>query len=183
MRLSFPQGEAVGELEWQDGSADARGVVEVPDGAIVVLYLSTDEPLTLHFLRELPAGSITELHLQGPVVAESFGAVTHLAPGLRILHLVGTELSDAALMSVAQLHGLVQLYCLGNRFTRSGLQQLAGLTQLEYLALGEDGLSASDLEFAAALPRLRELRGPEEAGMDQVQLSAVREIVPQANVS
>jgi hypothetical protein len=183
MRLSFPQGEAVGELEWHYGSADAKGVVEVPDAATVVLYLSTDEPLSLLFLHQLPADSITELHLQGPVVADSFGEVTHLAPGLRTLHLVGTELSDEALSSVAQLHGLVQLFCFGNQFTRSGLQQLAGLAQLEYLALGEDDLSASDLEFAAALPRLRDLRGLEEAGMDQAQLAAVREIVPQASVS
>jgi hypothetical protein len=183
MRLSFPPGEAIGELEWPGGTADVSGVVEVPDGVPVTLYVSGDEAVSLEFLRRLPADGIMELHLQYPLVADSFGAVTHLAPGLRILHLVGTELSDAALGSVAQLHGLIRLYCFGNQFTRSGLQQLAGLAQLEYLALGEDDLFAADLQFAAALPHLRQLRGLEEAGMDQTQLSAVRAMVPRASVS
>src|SRR5579859_7655329 len=91
VRLSFPDGEVVGELEWQGGgSASATGVVELPDGVEVTLYVSGDEPVSLDFLHGLPGNSIAELHLQGPLVADSFGAVTHLAPGLRILHLIAT---------------------------------------------------------------------------------------------
>jgi hypothetical protein len=45
----------------------------------------SNQSADLSFLRQLPADSITDLHLRAPIVAESLGAVTHLAPGLRRL--------------------------------------------------------------------------------------------------
>ena len=38
------------------------------------------QPIDLGFLRNLPADSITSLHLRSPIVPESFPAVAHLAP-------------------------------------------------------------------------------------------------------
>jgi len=172
----------VGELEWWDVTATATGIVEVPDDVSVTLYISSDEPVSLEFMRGLPNDKIVELHIQEPVVAASFEAITHLAPGLRYLHLVGTDLGDEVLPSVANLRGLVGLYCLGNRFTRRGLRQLVVLQALELLCLEQENLSASDLEFAARLPRLTRLTGMQESEMDETELARLRAMLPWAEV-
>jgi len=166
MLLAFPTHEVVGELEWLGGTTAATGVVEIPDDATATLYISGDEPISLEFLRGLPSDKIVELHVQGPVIATSFPAVSNLAPGLRYLYLIATDLGDAARRTVADLQGLKALYCLGNGFTTHGLQQLTALDALEELCLEEEGLSASDLEFATRLPSLRALTCLEERGMD-----------------
>ena len=81
----------MGEVEWPGGSAVAAGVVEVPGGVSVTLYISGDEPVDLGFMRGLPGGKVEDLNIQGPLAGDSFEAVTHLAPGLRYLQLTGTE--------------------------------------------------------------------------------------------
>jgi hypothetical protein len=115
------------------------------------------QPIDLGFLRSLPADSITNLHLRSPIVAESFPAVAHLAPGLRRLYLARSDLGDDALPTVAALQGLVYLHSWGNRFTDTGVQQLASLTRLENLYLEEETLSAAAFDFAASLPQLARL--------------------------
>ncbi len=115
------------------------------------------QPADLGFLRRLPADSITNLQLRAPILAESFGAITHLAPGLRRLYLPCTDLTDDALPAVATLRGLVYLQSWGNRFTGRGVQQLASLTRLESLYLEEETLSPAAFDFAASLPHLARL--------------------------
>jgi hypothetical protein len=182
MRLSFPQHEVVGEVEWRGGAADATGTVDIPDGAAVTLYISADEPVALGFMRRLPSDVIAELHVQGPLVSASFNAVTHLADGLRYLHLVGTDLGDEALHSVAQLRGLFELHCLGNNFSGYGLRRLTVLHALEYICLEQDGLSVSDLEFVTSLPHLRRLTCLRESGLNETELSRLRAMLPRAEV-
>jgi hypothetical protein len=133
-------------------------------------------------MRGLPNDKIVELHIQEPVVAASFEAITHLAPSLRYLHLVGTDLGDEVLSSVAQLRGLAGLYCLGNRFTCHGLRKLVALQALELLCLEQENLSVPDLQFITKLPPLRQLIGMQKAGMDNAELARVRAMLPWAEV-
>jgi hypothetical protein len=113
--LTFPDGQAIGTLDWLGSGAApvlACGVVTVPDGAEISLDVrviesvrKTDaqqitggvQPADLSFLRQLPADSITDLHLRAPILPGSFAAVKHLAPGLRKLYLARADLTDDAL--------------------------------------------------------------------------------------
>ena len=140
---------------WIDGRGNRWSTEEVsrPGWTLV----GSGQPADLGFLRVLPGDVITKLGLSSPIVAESFAAVEHLAPGLRSLCLASTGLTDAALVSVARLRGLTFLQTWGNQFTDDGVQQLAALSGLVSLHLEESTLSAAAFAFASALPRLREL--------------------------
>jgi hypothetical protein len=135
------------------------------------------QPADLSFLRNLPADSITDLHLRAPILAESFAAITHLAPGLRRLYLAQADLTDEALLSVGTLHGLVYLQTWGNQFTDIGVQQLAALTKLESLYLEEETLSAAAFDFAASLPHLARL-GIQDVPLTLADLAELRRRLP-----
>jgi hypothetical protein len=160
-----------------------------PDGPAE--YLSEDsesweitgstQPVDLGFLRNLPADSITDLRLQSPIVAESFPAVAHLAPGLRRLYLAWSDLADDALPTVAALQGLVYLQSWGNHFTDSGVQQLASLSRLESLFLEEETLSAAAFDFTAGLPHLARL-GLQDVALSAAELTELRQRLHSADV-
>ncbi len=135
------------------------------------------QPIDLGFLRQLPADSITALHLRAPITAESFGFVTHLAPGLRRLYLARADLTDDALAHVSKLDGLIYLQSWGNRFTDRGVQQLASLTRLECLYLEEETLSAAAFDFAASLSHLTRL-GLQGVPITEAELAALRRRLP-----
>lgn len=139
------------------------------------------QPADLSFLRQLPADSITNLHLQAPILADSFAAVTHLAPGLRKLYLARADLDDDALAHVSKLEGLVYLQAWGNRFTDRGVQQLAALTSLQSLYLEEETLSAAAFDFAVSLPHLSRL-GVQDVPLTDVELAELRRRLPGVNV-
>lgn len=179
-RLVFPAGRIVGHLHWdgsyteETGPVLATGTVDAPDDRPVELSLTecsgaqrlprggwtmqpTNQPTDLQFLYALPSNAIESLELSH-VVADSFGAVAHLAPGLRELLLTNTDLDDDAIPHIAQLHGLRRLEMIGNRFTDRGVQQLRVLQDLEYLCLEQDeNLSVAAFRFATELPKLKEL--------------------------
>lgn len=131
----------------------------------------------LGFLRQLPADTITDLHLRAPIVPESLAAVTHLAPGLRRLYLARADLTDDALAHISKLDGLIYLQAWGNRFTDRGVQQLAALTRLENLYLEEETLTAAAFDFAVGLPRLSRL-GVQDVPLTDVELAELRRRLP-----
>lgn len=139
------------------------------------------QPADLSFLRQLPADSITALHLCAPILPGSFAAVTHLAPGLRKLYLAWADLSDDALTHISKLDGLIYLQSWGNRFTDRGVQQLAALTRLEGLYLEEETLSAAAFGFAVNLPHLSRL-GVQDVSLTEVELAELRRRLPGVGV-
>ena len=167
----------VGTLDWatrdyERGPVLATGQVNVPDEADVsfdveiVLHVQPNgtgwqlqsdmRPVDLSFLADLPPRAISDLSLHR-VVADSMTSLVHLAPGLRRLYLVWSDLGDDALQHVAQLTRLIYLQTFGNRFTDRGVQQLVNLQELQDLYLEEETLTASAFMFASHLPRLRRL--------------------------
>ena len=140
------------------------------------------QPADLSFLRQLPADSITVLHLRAPILAGSFAAVTHLAPGLRKLYLAWADLTDDALTHISKLDGLIYLQSWGNRFTDRGVQQLAALTRLESLYLEEETLSAAAFDFTVGLPHLSRL-GVQDVPLTEVELAELRRRLPGVGVS
>jgi hypothetical protein len=141
----------------------------------------SNQPADLSFLRQLPPDSITNLRLCAPIVAESFDAVTYLAPGLRRLYLARADLDDDALAHVSNLAGLIYLQAWGNRFTDRGVQQLAALTSLQDLHLEEETLSAAAFDFAVSLPHLTRL-GVQDVPLTAGELAELRRRLPGVNV-
>jgi hypothetical protein len=139
------------------------------------------QPADLEFLRQLPADSITDLHLSAPIVPGSLAAVTHLALGLRKLYLAWADLPDDALAHVSKLDGLMYLQTWGNRFTDRGVQQLAALSRLESLYLEEETLSAAAFDFAVRLPHLSRL-GVQDVPLTEAELAELRRRLPGASV-
>jgi len=158
------------QIDGPDGPAEY--VAEDPESWEIT---GGTQPVDLGFLRNLPAASITSLHLRSPIVAESFAAVAHLAPGLRRLYLARSDLTDDALPTIAALHGLVYLQSWGNRFTDAGVQQLASLARLEHLYLEEATLSAAAFDFAASLPT-----SPASDSMLEAQIEGLVSLRPAA---
>jgi hypothetical protein len=161
-----------------DGSAESEVRADSTESWEIT---GSNRPADLSFLRQLPADSITGLHLRAPIVAESLVAVKHLAPGLRRLYLACADLDDDALAHVSRLEGLIYLQAWGNRFTDLGVQQLAALTSLQSLYLEEETLSAAAFDFAVSLPHLSRL-GVQDVPLTQVELAELRRRLPGVNV-
>jgi hypothetical protein len=142
----------------------------------------SDRAVNLGFLRRLPEDSIEGLRLRWPIVPDSFGAVTHLEPGLRRLYLGETQLGDDVLPQVAALRHLTYLQSWGNCFSDQGVQQLGALTALEYLYLEELTLSAAAFHFVTGLPRLRGI-GLQDVAMTLAEKAALRDLLPGVVVS
>jgi hypothetical protein len=140
------------------------------------------QPADLSFLRQLPADSITDLHLLAPILTGSFAAVTHLAPGLRKLYLARADLTDDALTHISKLDGLIYLQSWGNRFTDRGVQRLAALTRIESLYLEEETLSAAAFDFAVSLPHLSAL-GLQDVPLTKAELAELRRRLPRVAIS
>jgi hypothetical protein len=171
-----------------------------------------DEAVDLEFIRGLPADSVADLSLDN-VDPDSFAAVTHLAPGLRglgvyldnlgedapavIAHLTalqslalygasamdeGRRLDDHALTAIAGLPDLEYLALLDGVYTARGLRHLARLPRLRHLHIEREGLTAPMFSFAAAMPALTRLSGLDEFGddgpMPPAEVDQVRAMLP-----
>jgi hypothetical protein len=169
-----------------------------------------EEAVDLDFLRGLPADSVFDLGV-GDVVPASFAAVAHLAPGLRelsvyidnlgddaasvIAELTALEslalygdddgpgrLDDHALSAIADLPALESLSLLDGSYTEQGLQQLRRLPKLRHLHMEREGLTAPMFRFAADMPALTRLTGPDEFGddgpMPPAEVEKVRAMLP-----
>jgi hypothetical protein len=121
------------------------------------------EPVDLEFIHALPADSVSSLSV-GDVIPTSFGAVAHLAPGLRRLGLYLDNLGDDAASVIGQLRALESLSLYGDSAMAEGrrlddhaLSMIADLLALEYLSLLDGAYTEDGLRQLARLPKLRHL--------------------------
>lgn len=201
--FQFPFDQIVGTLDWDGSWTDERGPVlatgsvDVPDAVALSLDVqavrgsestgggswSVDvsmDPVDLGFLRELPADGVESLTLHSNDEA-TFGAVAHLAPGLRKLYLVWAGFSDIVLETVSKLTGLTYLQTFGNNFTDHGVQRLASLVNLDHLYLEEETLTAGAFDFVDQLPRLTRL-GLQDVQFTTDELDRLRSRLPGVDV-
>ena len=76
------------------------------------------------------------------------------------------RLDDHALSVIAGLPALETLTLLGGAYTEHGLQHLGRLRTLRHLHVEREDLTASMFQFAATMPSLTRLTGPDEFGED-----------------
>jgi hypothetical protein len=150
-----------GELVWELGNADLPVDLSAPWPKSYSVR-EGEVPVDLEFLRDLPAGAVTQLALADNIVAASFPAISHLGPGLLHLRLVLSGLDDGMLALVSGLRALESLQIYGGAFTEQGLQQISGLPRLNRLHVEMEGLRPSAFTFAAEMPNLVQLSGPDE---------------------
>ncbi|HEX9519755.1 MAG TPA: hypothetical protein VF940_26710 [Streptosporangiaceae bacterium] len=124
-----------------------------------------EEGVDLEFIRGLPADSVSDLGL-GDVVPASFGAVAHLAPGLRDLWVYIDNLGDDAPSVIAELKALERLSLAGHDLPEDGpsrrlddhaLSAIADLPALESLSLLGGSYAEQGLQQLRRLPKLRHL--------------------------
>jgi len=140
-----------------------------------------DVPVDLAFLRDLPAGAVSDLVLHEGFVAASLSAMTYLGPGLRDLDMTLMALDDDSLALVSRLDSLKSLQIYDGRLTSRGLSQLAGLSQLQTLHVEMQDQKPSWFAFAAMMPNLVALTGPDETmdePWDAAQVSELRRMLP-----
>lgn len=144
----------------------------------------SETAVDLAFIRGLPPDSVLELDLWQDIVPASFAAVAYLAPGLRHLTLTLDWLDDDDLSVVADLPALESLRFLGGSFTEHGLHRLTSLRNLRDLQVEREGLLPAAFEFAASLPRLTRLTGPDETDnpMPPAELDQLRRMLPHVSV-
>jgi len=126
---------------------------------------SGDEAVDLAFIRDLPADSVFDLSLTSDIVAGSFAAVAHLAPGLRDLSVYLDSLADDAPSVIAQLTALESLTLGGGPAAEDGpgrlddhaLSAIACLPALEYLSLMHGAYTEHGLRQLSSLRKLRHL--------------------------
>ena len=162
-------GPARERVTWQRGMPDSalRNNTSIWGGPGDASYSVEhgEEAVDLEFIRGLPADSVSDLGL-GDVVPASFGAVAHLAPGLRGLGLFLDDLGDDAPSVIAELTALESLRLYGNygpedgpsvRLDDQALSAIADLPALEYLALLGGSYTEHGLQQLRRLPKLRHL--------------------------
>lgn len=76
------------------------------------------------------------------------------------------RLDDHALSAIAGLPALEYLSLMGGSYTEQGLQQLRRLRTLRHLHVEREDLTAAMFQFAATMPALTRLTGPDEFGQD-----------------
>lgn len=165
---AVPPGEARERVTWQRGMPDSalrnnRSMWGGPGESWSVE--SGDEAVDLAFIHDLPADSVFDLSLTGDIVAASFAAVAHLAPGLRDLTSVYLDnLADDAPSVIARLTALQSLTLGGGavedgpgRLDDHALSVIAGLPALEYLSLLHGSYTEHGLRQLRRLPKLRHL--------------------------
>ena len=194
----------VGTIDWATSWAEhggpvlAHGDVEVPSDMRITLTVQpiasiepagdgfqihrSKEVVDLAFLQDLPGNSLEQLQIHAVVVPGSWGALVHLAPGLRRLYVIQAEFPDDALPAIAELTGLEYLQCYGNRFTDEGVQCLASLVAIEWLYLEEETLTANAFGFVSGLPRLRRL-GLQDVPITDSELHSLQQQLPGVLVS
>lgn len=124
-----------------------------------------DEAVDLAFIRGLPADSVFDLSLTANIVAASFAAVAHLAPGLRNLGVSLDNLADDAPSVIARLTALESLSLSGGPTAEDGpgrlddhaLSVIADLPALEYLSLMDGSYTEHGLRQLRRLRKLRHL--------------------------
>ena len=201
--LRFPSDQIVGTLEWDGswapsaGPVLATGAIEVPVDTAIALEVAPwtgkasngggrwtmthgQTLVDLDFLRELPGDAIESLSIQS-ADESTFGALAHLADGLRRLTLSLTGFSDAVVSVIAQLTQLTQLQTFGNQFTDAAVQQLCALQRLEHLYLEEQTLTVAGFGFASQLPRLSRL-GLQDVPLRRGDLEQLRAQLPGVDV-
>jgi hypothetical protein len=117
----------------------------------------------LAFIRDLPADSVYDLSVAG-VVPASFGAVAHLAPGVRRLSLYIDNLDENVPSVLAKLTALESLAIYADSAIEDGpgllnddaLAAIADLP-LEYLSLMDGSYTEHGLRQLVRLPKLRHL--------------------------
>lgn len=139
----------------------------------------------LEFIRGMPADSVADLIIYDDIVRASFPAVAHLAPGLRDLSITTDWLDDNALSLIADLSVLESLQLYGGSFTEHGLQRLSHLRNLRLLHIEKEGLPPSAFRFAASMPGLTQLTGPDEIPgnpMTPAEVDELRRMLPRISV-
>jgi hypothetical protein len=118
----------------------------------------------LEFIRALPSDSVSDLSLTGDVIADSFAAMAHLAPGPRCLGLYIDGLGDDAPSVIAGLTALESLSLYGDspmdegrRLDDHALSAIADLPALEYLGLLGGAYTEHGLRQLCRLPKLQHL--------------------------
>jgi len=123
-----------------------------------------EDPVDLEFIRGLPVDSVENLSV-GNVIPASFGAVAHLAPGLRRLGLYIDSFDEDAAAVIAKLTALESLALYGDSAVNDGpgllndaaLSAIADLPDLEYLSLMDGSYTEHGLRQLVRLPKLRHL--------------------------
>jgi hypothetical protein len=165
---TVPPREAQERVTWQRGMPDSalrneRSIWGGPGESWSVE--SGDEAVNLAFIHDLPADSVFDLSLTGDIVAASFAAVAHLAPGLRDLSVYLDNLADDAPSVIARLTALQSLALGGGPTAEDGpgrlhdhaLSVIAGLPALEYLSLLHGSYTEHGLRQLRRLRKLRHL--------------------------
>lgn len=162
---------------------EATGDVTVPAGKRLALFVNKVAWRDLSPLSELRPNDLYMLSLAGSIsVKPDDRCMQHIAglTGLKVLSLLGTNISskglryikdfkklerlylpdritNAGMADVAELHSLKGLYFKINRVTNAGLRHLSKLTSLEELELGGGQIDDAGLVHLAKLKSLNYL--------------------------
>ncbi len=146
---------------------------------------AAERAVDLEFIRGLPADSVADFTLWEEVLPSSFPAVAHLAPGLRHLTITLDWLDDDAVAVIAGLPALETLQLYGGSYTEHGLRRLGRLGNLRHLHIEREGLPPSAYGFAAGMPKLTWLAGPDEIPdrpMTAAEVDQLRAMLPRISV-
>jgi hypothetical protein len=194
--VDIPDGTAVqlnaGRDPFDDGpDTDLAFLFGLPPDSVSELNLTGDFvaasfPAVAHLAPGLMALSvyIDVLGPQAPAVIAELAALERLSLAGHADPEDGPSprLNDHALFLIAGLAHLESLSLLGGSYTRHGLQHLRRLPKLSHLHIEREGLTPAMFGFAAGMPALTRLTGPDEFGddgpMTPAQVRQIRAMLP-----
>lgn len=134
------------------------GVVAVKETSLVLIDLIEGKNVDSDLLRQIRGlGTVGTLHLPGYVQDEHLEAIKGM-PGLRILRVGETQISDAGLVHLTTLPDLDTLEVNGCRITDDGMKALNQMPRLTWLDVSRTGISDKGLLAWKKPTNLRLLR-------------------------
>jgi hypothetical protein len=138
--------------------AAARGLVAIPAGAMVRLYVRYDGGLNVAPLADVQGDDIQSLDLTRVEMRNDTGRYVSRLNGLKELFASDTEAGDDFVHDLPALHNLQCLILNRTTITDKGLEDVAKLNNLKILSLASNSLSDKGMASLSKLKSLISLR-------------------------
>lgn len=194
-------GEESWSIEYGEEAVDLEFIGGLPADSVFRLRLPGDiVPGSFPAVADLAPG-LRHLGVDLDELGDDAPSVIAALTGLHSLNLRGgsasdddpasrtdgpLRLDDHALSVIAGLPAMETLTLNGGVYTEQGLQQLGRLRTLRHLHVEREGLTAAMFQFAATMPSLTRLTGPDEFGddgpMPPAEVDQLRAMLPHVSM-
>ena len=155
--LNFPEGYSMGSITISGDRMEAKGRIEVPEGAQVSLSINEAGAADLSPLAAFGANDIDRIFLVGTSVQDDQLAHISGLTGLRELDIERTPIGDAGMAHLADMVNMEVLCVDGTYVGDGGMAYLDNMTQMRDLELNRSRVTDEGLYYIRNLTHINRL--------------------------